>query len=112
MQINLTQVDVDLAVRNYIVSMGITRDIGDIAYTQTRQGNKGITAEIELSDPDSPSAPAPVVASKKAEAKKAPIKEALKEVASEKVEEKVASPEPEVEATAEAEVNPKKSIFG
>ncbi len=55
MQIQLNQSDIDLAVRQYITRMGITRDVDEIKFSTYRNdGSLSVKAEIELSDPDAP----------------------------------------------------------
>lgn len=59
MQIRLTQGDLELAVADYIVKMGITRPIGEINFAATR-GEAGIITEVELYDTPSAAPTGPV----------------------------------------------------
>jgi hypothetical protein len=52
MQLKIEQVELEQAVRNYIVTMGIDRSIGDIDFTATRGENAGVITTIEFAPVD------------------------------------------------------------
>lgn len=49
MQLQLKQTELETAVREYIVNMGISRPVGKVKFTATR-GNEGILTEVELDE--------------------------------------------------------------
>ena len=91
MQIRLSQTDIDMAVKQYVAKMGITRQVDEIVFSTTRvDGKQAVIAEIELSDLDKPSNVQAMTP------RTAPVSE-VKEVVEAKPVEKV--PEPVVEET-------------
>lgn len=90
MQITLKQDELEVAVRDYVVKMGITRPVGNISFTSTRGADGGIVTDIDLDEPK--------------EAVVTNIDEAMKTesptpVATEKEEEAVDAGEPETGET-------------
>lgn len=47
MQIQLSQVELEIAVRDYVKSLGVSRPVGEINFVATR-GSAGFTAEIQM----------------------------------------------------------------
>lgn len=50
MQIQLTEDELEVAVRDYIKKMGISRPVGDIKFTATRGENAGISTTVEVEE--------------------------------------------------------------
>ena len=50
MQIQLSQSELEAAVRDYVRKSGITRPVGDINFTATRGDNPGIQTTIDISE--------------------------------------------------------------
>ena len=48
MQISIEQDELELAVRDYVQKMGISRSIGEIDFTATRGTGSGIRTTIEV----------------------------------------------------------------
>jgi hypothetical protein len=51
MQITMKQSEIEIAVMNYIQQTGLSQAVKEVTFTATR-GAEGITAEIELSQPE------------------------------------------------------------
>lgn len=111
MQIRLSQTDIDMAVKQYVAKMGITRQVDEIVFSTTRvDGKQAVIAEIELSDLDKPNniqtitpRTAPVSEVKEVEAK--PVEKAPEAVVEETTVEAVE------EAVEETVTTGKKSLF-
>lgn len=50
MQIQLKQLELETAVRDYVLKMGITSPVGEIAFRPARSQGNTITTEIEVTD--------------------------------------------------------------
>lgn len=99
MLIQLNQSDIEIAIRQYINKMGMTRPVDEITFTQSRKGGTSIQADIELIDPEVTEVRSkPVVVSENDEVV-APEPEAVTEEEPEAIEE-------------EAPAKESKSLFG
>ena len=65
MQIQLNQAELEQAVRQYVIGMGIRSAIGEIKFTATR-GDAGVLTEVEILSNEAPSGPQPRTATAKA----------------------------------------------
>jgi hypothetical protein len=114
MQLQLKQTELESAVREYIVNMGISRPVGKVKFTATR-GNEGILTEVELDDLN---ATAPVVTLVEDAPDQEQIPDPVKVVEPAKTEKKAGketgSKKAESEPAAEksATIDPGKSLFG
>ena len=115
MQIQLVEDELEVAVRDYIKKMGISRPVGNINFTATRGENAGILTTVEVEESE-----APVVAdtvAKRAPAAKAPAAKKVSDI-SPAISDKDAPVKSTTVETAEAlenkEAAPTKenSIFG
>lgn len=50
MQLTLKQTELEIAVKDYIHKMGITRTVGAVTFSTTRGPEGGVTTEVEISD--------------------------------------------------------------
>ncbi|WP_289100968.1 hypothetical protein [uncultured Marinobacter sp.] len=88
-QIQLSQADIEAAIRDYLVKVGMTSPVDTINFTVSRKGGQTIEAGIDLSPEEASTAPV-------TEAPKEPVKRAPKAKA-----EPIQAPDP-----AEAEPEP------
>ena len=61
MQIQLMQADIEQAVKDYVLKMGLNREVEEINFTVSRKGGASISADIRISDFANLPAPAAVV---------------------------------------------------
>ena len=82
--ITIDQEDLEKAVKDYVVKMGITRQVSEINFTAGR-GPSGVTTEIRLTSPDevAPSGPTPRSTPTVVETAEAPAQEKAPEESSE-----------------------------
>ena len=72
MQISIEQDELELAVRDYVQKMGISRSIGEIDFTATRGTGSGIRTTIEVGDVTNSEASVTTLSSVGAEIDEAP----------------------------------------
>lgn len=114
MQIQLQQSDIEQAIKDYVVKMGLTRKVENINFSQTRKDGASINAEITL-EPLLTSSPCVLgtVNSDAANEKAAPVAEE-KEVQEPEADTKEEVEEEQTDTTSEetAPVAAGASIFG
>ena len=72
MQITFKQDELEIAVRDYMVKCGITRSVGEIAFTATRNGD-GIETRVEVAELDATAGQITTLRSVQAEPSEAPV---------------------------------------
>jgi hypothetical protein len=87
MQISIEQDELELAVRDYVQKMGISRSIGEIDFTATRGTGSGIRTTIEVGGITNSEATVTSLASVGNEVDEAPEADSTAETASEEQEE-------------------------